>query len=851
MKAQKTAIFITFALAFGAACPLLAQTGAQTAQAEEPVSATQITAENASLFLPRSYEEYLPLTAPSHAAFSEEYIAVADGANLFLYDRAAKEYSVYEHKTGTPANPTVLAELQFAPDGTLFFTDQSTTLYTFDPATAAVAEQKISCSTFLINNNSIYYATTTTGTTQVTFYYVPLAAPETERRTLIGSFTGANPHLAYENGLLHCIVNDNSRTVYDTTDGHKIVAPNKFLDNTTAQISGLRYVCAYGKSLYYTVSGNPDESLNGLYRADGDGNSQTSDGTGKSRPALAGNGMTTLAVFHDKLYCVQGSAVKEIDVSGNQPVFTGYEIAAASSSPNRFSSAVDCVRAGDLLVSADAGNGRVSIYHLKTGAFQTVPCEGVKLVATDGNTVAMSNGRTVFWFEYGHSDKIEQTTPESGEIVGLACFFSEIYYVTQNDIYGKVGGDRPPVTRSYGTPTSLACDLYGTLYVSYHTGAVYAFGFEEFLTNGGKEAHARFETVPEVLRADFEGNLYYLADGNLYKNGAPFATFPQDKPLVYRGETKPVSFALGYEDDGVYFSFGDYALVTCENALPVPTLAKISLENAKEQIYATGDAQSLLVDVAENSVGIDVDLSALNASERYFPYAGYSRIPAVRGVKIALVDRYALVLVENGGVYKALLLRAERVTPVSPEEYYEQAETNAYLSNTVNACYFPCMEQALAEDRPQRGTAVKQLAIITLPERKYALVTYRTERGETAAYVPLSYLSPVDPLGVPDENYVLGALKRGETVFAGSDGSFLTVTERTQVRLYRQADGAYTVRFEKDGVIYTAQDVSADMVESGNSDALRTSLIVILSVLAVLIVGIYIYFLPVGKRKIK
>ena len=40
-----------------------------------------------SLFLPGSYEEYLPLELPSDAAMSEEYIAAADGNTLYLFDR--------------------------------------------------------------------------------------------------------------------------------------------------------------------------------------------------------------------------------------------------------------------------------------------------------------------------------------------------------------------------------------------------------------------------------------------------------------------------------------------------------------------------------------------------------------------------------------------------------------------------------------------------------------------------------------------------------------------------------------------------------------------------------------------
>ena len=66
--------------------------GALTANAQT-FSAAQITKENSELFLPTSYEQYLPLQDPSYMALSERHIAVADGTLMYVYDRENGAYT--------------------------------------------------------------------------------------------------------------------------------------------------------------------------------------------------------------------------------------------------------------------------------------------------------------------------------------------------------------------------------------------------------------------------------------------------------------------------------------------------------------------------------------------------------------------------------------------------------------------------------------------------------------------------------------------------------------------------------------------------------------------------------------
>ena len=75
------------------------------------------------------------------------------------------------------------------------------------------------------------------------------------------------------------------------------------------------------------------------------------------------------------------------------------------------------------------------------------------------------------------------------------------------------------------------------------------------------------------------------------------------------------------------------------------------------------------------------------------------------------------------------------------------------------------------------------------------------------------------------------------------------MTERVQVRLYDNGDGTYTARLFDDPA-YSAT-VTEDMLNKDNSEVLRIALIVILSVLALVIIGVYIFLLPWEKYRKK
>ena len=113
--------------------------------------------------------------------------------------------------------------------------------------------------------------------------------------------------------------------------------------------------------------------------------------------------------------------------------------------------------------------------------------------------------------------------------------------------------------------------------------------------------------------------------------------------------------------------------------------------------------------------------------------------------------------------------------------------------------------------------------------------------------MPVGYLTEAPPIPAENDDYRLGYLKAsdGITFYAADDRSqTIRVTERTQVKIYEAENGAFDVCFtDASGTTYTAQ-VTKDMLETGGENALRTSIIIILCVIAVGIGAVYVLLVP-------
>ncbi len=550
--------------------------------------------------------------------------------------------------------------------------------------------------------------------------------------------------------------------------------------------------------------------------------------------------------------------MREIAASEGGAAFTDYEIAAASSSLHRLSGAKDTARAGDLLVTADAGNNRVSVYNFQTQRYSVISCDAIpSIVATDGETIAYAAGTNIYTCTYGDAQFTQATLPTSllQDISGLACVYGTVYYVTENGMRGSVGGE---MVSSTGTPTGLAADLYGDLYVTYSNAEACKFTEEEFLTSGNAGTGLGF-TAPAgdiYPEADFMGNLYYLSGGVLYKNGEKFADFAENFIWTEDGALQsPTAFALGFEDDEVYFNFGNYMVKSNAGTLAdIPTLGEIQAEGAREGAFASHAPEGLLVTVPAGAVGVATDLSELRTGESaFFPYRGYARTAEAReGILLAKTQSWSLILFAEGeGSYSASLYRLGTEQARDPASYYTAAEGAArYLSSEAGAYFAPCLESALTERRLARGTAVSYLGTVKTAELDYALIEYTDgAQGSLRGYVPLSYLTVIPAESAAGENYTLAYLKSNKegVLFTTATGEEKLVTERTEVRLYANGDGTYTARLTED-LSYSAV-ITDKMIDKDNAEVVRIALIVILSVLALVILGVYIFLLPWEKYR--
>lgn len=836
MKARMTIAFLA------AVCAAAGLSAAGTAAHAE---------EGASLFLPSSYEQYLPLRAPSDVAMNENYIAVADGSDLFVYDRAEGAYSRYRHEKAGEGRS--ISKLQFSESGDLYFSDQDAQLFRYELSDgSAEIQSDVPCSTFLISGSTLYTAVVTLSGTAL--YAVPMTGPlSLDAATTIDRTTLAKtPCLFLDEGTFCCAVDYNVRAYERSGDSY---SRRVLLLAGEEDVQGLTSVASYRGELYYTVSGASDKEKDGLYRT------RLDDG---SELLLADEGMSALSVWGDRLFCVRGASVREIAVGEDSASYTSYELAAASDSPNRLSGAEETVRSRELVVSSDRGNGRVSVYDGASKTFSVLPTGAADHVATDGRTVAVSVGNSVHVYDFEQYLAAERARekdpsapayepyihPTANAVTGLAVLFGRCYYVTEHH-YGVAEEGAVEFTRS-NAPTALAADVWGDLYVADARNGVLRFTEEEFLdpaavgetVSDGWQLPERYSS----FRADFEGNIYYLSDGALWRNGERLSPLSAGN-AVYRpegGASAPVSFALGFETSELALQFGDFMLL--DRTVSLPNLSQIPALNVYSQLGADpADRELFSAEVRAGATGISVDLAALNEGSASFPYLGYERTQSGgKGVLLAEAGKYDLVALYENYAYTVALFRSEDCS-VAALARTEVPAAARYTASEVALSSYPCLAPALTLARLPRGTEVTVIAQMTAQKGEgfdFALV--RTASGY--GFVPLPYLVSFPPELPEAAHYSFGYLKANpDGVRFHSEEGDLVVTERTRVRVYETADkGVYRVVFGRDGTEYYAE-VTSGMLDSGNGNAIRTGIIIILAVVAVGIVAAYILLRPRKK----
>ncbi len=799
---------------------------------------------SAELFLPGSFEQYLPLEHPADVAMNDSYIVVADGSSLYIYDKDAAAYERYDHLVQTLGGlePRNITKIGFTSDGRLFFSDQDTHLFLYGFATKeAQIQSEIPCSTFLIDGDTLYTAAVANGRT--TFLAFPhRGGISYDRSRTIGSLdasTSISPHLFVLDGVLHCAVNS---MVYLYRDNGVTFEPSWKPLAGEEIVQDLTSVAVLGGKIYYTVNG-AIQSRNGLY---------TTTLEGGATLLLPGDGFNALSVYREKLYCVKGATVRELETDGTAMRYTGYEIAADSDSPNRLAQAGDTVRARDLIVTADCGNARLSVYNTRTGEFGVLDSGVANCVATDGYVIAAGVGSSVLLYRYGEETPYYVHTTANA-VTGVAVVFGRCYYVTEHH-YGVAEEGAVEITRA-NSPTALTSDVYGNLYVADQQNRVLRYTEEEFFDRDFESGELMTDgwQLPggyRSLRADFGGGLYYLYENAVYQNGTRLATADASGCVYLAKREMPdlVSFALGFEDNKLYFQYGSF-MTSTEN-VSFPSLSTIPAGDAYKEVFSTPERDRLsFTEVTSGATGIRVDAANLGEESVYFPYVDYYRTPeGGKGIEIAERGDFRLVALFENHDYTIALYPADACTEV-PLLWEDVLPAARYTASEVALSYYPCLSEPLTIERLPRATELTLLATVECGGMfGFGYVRY----GNTAGYVPLSYLSETMPVpSLPDE-YTLGYLKASEegVLFRAENGDTLLVTERTQVKIYEGKNNLYFVRFTKDGVEYTAQ-VTDKMIQTGDPDALRVSLIIVLSVVAVGVVAAYVLFVPHKKKKKK
>ncbi len=543
MKFSRTA---TIGIAGLAACALALTGGGLSMYAR----AAQLTEDNASLFLPSSYEQYLELQSPKDLAIDDGHIAIADGNHIYLCDREKQEWRVYTNGTDS----STFGKIQLVDD-LLYFTDASMQLRTLDlKAEVLTAEEQLySLSNFAIVDGKLY-GTTTVNTTASLYALSLTKKTDITNTNPIASSLPAQLPMAYAEGTLYYAVN-NSVFPVDT----KTNTSGTCISLSTSTPINPQSIAVLGEYLYYT-------DTSGLYRATLEPEEHVPEAV------VQGEGFSALTVHGDKLYVLCGKAVREFDPGTK--AFTDYEISSTSASVNRLCGAVDTARAGGLLVTADAGNKRISVavldnseegYIVRTcSVFDCLDENHSPYVpthiATDGNIIAVSSADAhIYLYHFGDESYYYCHNLSGDCILDLACVNGSCYFITQSS-YGKAEKDFQIFEHMGSAPKALVADNRGNLYVVDSNGTIMIYNESEFIEPNIIVSREKEFTISDTfssVQSDDDGNIYYISQDALWKNEKKLVDF-NNKSFVYGDQSKPIAFALGHDEGKVFLLYQNY-----------------------------------------------------------------------------------------------------------------------------------------------------------------------------------------------------------------------------------------------------------------------------------------------------
>lgn len=758
----------------------LSSTPSLTASAQT-TNATQ-TNQADELISPTSYEQYLELTTPTDVAVNDGYIAIADGNVIHVYDKTDGVYRSYAHEAYIDESKNHVTKIQFADNGSLFFSDAIPSLHQLNPKTATIDERVTSnlvCSSFLLSGNLIYTGSVASGKSSISKNPLTDLNNSSSLPVVNGIESSAIPILANKEDEL-----------FFTKAGDVLY---RYLENNpdTREDDEQEILCNFPDTLDSFVI--TDSVLcctmdDGFYVYD-----YTSIVQNRRLPSEAlyfkqGN-FQKLALYNDRVYAVDGNAVREYSITEGK--FTSYEICASSTATNRLNGATDVLFHDDLLITADDGNKRLSVRN-ENGEYYVIPTATelngatARFLASTENTVLVCAQSKAYLYDLTTGEKLHVFDFGSNVLTGAVGVYGKYYFTSSgnNGYYvaekklpeqnGELSPTEPkwtlssPATKS-GVPQLLASDVYGNLYVV-RANQVYRYTAEEFLqTSTGQDLALGTISSAEPIKklaVDYGGNVYALTASTLLryeKDSWNETAIPLNQTAVYSDTSAiPLSFTFGVEHNEAYFLYDkDYLFKTDD--LNLPTVATIDVNTADENIFNDQSAVFSVVKTKENAILVHFDFETLNGAE-YFPYQTLERSSASRtALKIGETDDYYVLAEydEEERKYQTYLVKASYCEPLSENDYlieYDQTAGNekyGYLTNAVNVYKFPYLTSLLTLDKLEKNAKIQILGEITELDHDYYRVKYVTEQGEKTGYVPKAYVLDFDGSTPETEEYVL------------------------------------------------------------------------------------------------
>ena len=740
-----------------------------------PFEAARDSANN-SLFLPSSYEEYLPLSEPSSVAVTENYTAIADGLKIYVYDRLAGSYSYYEHSESTDKKIT---QVQFDENGTLYFSVQSMYLYTLSVSTLTASNTGVACNAFDIHGGSIYY-TTIAGTT-ANIFSRPLSDLSASPVSLASNVTD-KPALAH-----------NGETLYYTNAGIYLSRADdpgytkKLYSSASSSPSAVQSVTFYGDYCYYT------DTAKDLYAC----RYASADATSEK---IAENCSSVSSPYNGMIYVVSGKTVKQLNAETRN--FTSYEISSSSPSDGRLSSAADCVLSGDTLVALDPGeesdgDPRLHVLSAATAADRTaktlhIRTNNAKYIASDGKTACIATGNAdgtlaVYDLSATPADgskiaPIAEFSAKNGEtFVGITCVYGAYYAATGTSFYALLPNDASAdenlsyrlSSRETGKVNKMiASDIFGTIYVA-HSDLVYPYTESEFIDETvaktpadavAKLPSSTGESTPTKLLVDFDRNVYALQGSSIVKcesteravNGASAAvSYPlndsETKTFVFSqtSETPVLSVAFGAETGAAYVLYnGDFIAVTYD--LPLPTLESIEVSGTDKTLFAEESAVFSVVSCPAKTLLIRFDSASLRDAA-YFPYVSHARTEKrISALALAQTDRFMLLAVydESKNDYYTALAEKSVCSQISSDEYLKDPPEEflnggkGYVTNALHLYKYPYLTELFTVTYLPRNAEITVLKRVEKLDWLYYQVEYTDETGKTSTgYLPAAYVT--------------------------------------------------------------------------------------------------------------